>query len=390
MTEQENRTIREALSSCLSGVDALSSMRSDILRAAKGEKKVKRKLSKGLVLALVLILMMSSVAVAAGLGMFGQIGQQEHSDSRLPGLENVSTVLEKAFDVGGGVTVTVHQAYYDGSRVFISYSMTGPHDVLETGVGDPGIVNYDREEQGVIFREQWFVEGPNGQELMDWLDGSEPRWATCTVVNVHDGLQIGETYLDIIGGEYYYLEDGTLMSWKECEVPAELAEDEVTFSIGVFTNKTTHYQTPEALYTSYRERGKTTWHDFTVKKTEASAALTGMAQTADWTAAADLTASAIDVKGEVILECPKAWSDLWQTWENPDKTDYIHDWTLYVNGAEMDGYNLNGGVNVLADGKLRFTICYKLDSLTADMKLVPIYCYAGNKVEEAIPLTAAK
>ena len=69
MTEQENRTIREALSSCLSGVDALPSMRSDILRAVKGEKKVKRKLSKGLVLALVLILMMSSVAVAAGLGM---------------------------------------------------------------------------------------------------------------------------------------------------------------------------------------------------------------------------------------------------------------------------------------------------------------------------------
>ena len=52
MTEQENRKIREALTSCLSGVDALPSMRSDILRAAKGEQKVKRNLSKGLVLAL--------------------------------------------------------------------------------------------------------------------------------------------------------------------------------------------------------------------------------------------------------------------------------------------------------------------------------------------------
>ena len=120
MTEQESRRIKAALDDCLSGVDALPSVRPDILRAVKGEKKVKRNLSKGLVLALVLILMMSSVAVAAGLGMFGRIGQQEHSDFRLPGLENVSTVLEKVFDVGGGVTVTVHQAYYDGSRVFIS------------------------------------------------------------------------------------------------------------------------------------------------------------------------------------------------------------------------------------------------------------------------------
>lgn len=389
MTEQDKRKIREAMTSCLSGVDALPSMRADILRAAKGEEKVKRNLSKGLVLALVLILMMSSVAVAAGLGLFGQIGQQAHSDSRLPGLENVSTTLEKAFDVGGGVTVTVHQAYYDGSRVFISYSVTGPYDVLETGTGDPGIVNYDWEEPGVIFGEQWFVEGPNGQALASWLDGSEPRWAKRTVVSVHDGLQIGEEYLDIIGGEYYWLEDGTLMSWKECEVPAELAADEVTFSIGVFGGATTYYQTAEALYTAL-ERGKTTWYDFTVKKTEAGAVLTGTAQTADWTATANLTASAIDVKGEIIVKGPESWTDIWNSWENPDKLDYINDWVLYIDGMKAGGYNLDGGVNAAEGGTVRFTLCYKLDNLTANMKLVPKYRYAGEKVEEAIVLTAAE
>ena len=35
MTEQDKRKIREAMTSCLSGVDALPSMRADILRAAK-------------------------------------------------------------------------------------------------------------------------------------------------------------------------------------------------------------------------------------------------------------------------------------------------------------------------------------------------------------------
>lgn len=388
MTEQESRRIKAALDDCLSGVDALPSVRPDILRAVKGEKKVKRNLSKGLVLALVLILMMSSVAVAAGLGMFGRIGQQEHSDSRLPGLENVSTVMDKVFDVGGAVTVTVHQAYYDGSRVFISYSVAGPHDVLETGVGNPGIVNYDREEQGVIFREQWFVEGPNGQALMSWLDGSEPRWAKRTVISVHDGLQIGDEYLDIIGGEYYYLEDGTLMSWKECEVPASLAADEVTFSIGVFGGSTTYYQTPEALYTAHESLVKTTWYDFTVKKTEASAALSGTAQTADWTATADLTASAIDVKGTVTLKCPESWVAAIDSWENPDQVDYIHYWALYIDGQPVDGYNLDACI--YGKEPLTFGICYKLDALSEDMKLVPEYRYAGEKVEEAIPLTAAE
>ena len=388
MNRYDDRHLKDALDACLSGVDALPSMRADILRAAKGEQKVKRKVNMGLILALILILMTTTAAVAAELGLFGQIGQQEYSDARLPGLDNVSTTLDKVFDVGGGVTVTVHQAYYDGSRVFISYSVAGPHEALETGVGDPGIVNYTREEKGIM-RELMGFESPQGQEIVAWLDGSEPRWAKRTVVTVHDGLQIGEEYLDIIGGEYYYLEDGTLMSWKECIVPAELAADEVTFSIGVFGGSTTYFQTAETLYTSY-ERGQTTWYPFTVKKSEAGATLTGTAKTAEWEASATVTASAIDVKGEIVLQCPKQWSDLWQTWENPDKVDYIHDWTLYVDGVEVEGYNLDGGVNVLGDGKLRFTICYKLDSLTADIKLVPIYCHADAKPEEAIPLTIVK
>ena len=388
MTEQESRRIKAALDDCLSGVDALPSVRPDILRAVKGEKKVKRNLSKGLVLALVLILMMSSVAVAAGLGLFGQLSQREHSDSRLNGLENVSTVLEKVFDVGGGVTVTVHQAYYDGSRVFISYSVAGPHDVLETGTGKPDLVNYDQKYDGVTFADMWYVEGPNGQALMSWLDGSEPRWAKTTSVNVHDGLQIGETYLDIIGGEYYYLEDGTLMSWKECIVPEELAGDEVTFSIGVFTTGSAYYQTAEALYTFGTERGETTWHDFTVKKAAPGVALTGTAQTADWTATADLIASAIDVKGTVTLQCPESWVTVLDSWENPDKVDYIQYWALYIDGKPVDGYNLDACI--YGKEPLTFGICYKLDALSEDMKLVPEYRYAGEKLDEAIVLTAAK
>ena len=97
MTEQDNRKIREALSSCLSGVDALPSMRSEILRAAKGEQKVKRKLNMGLVLALILVLMTTSVAVAAELGLFGQIGQNDNADVRLPALDAASTPVEKGF-----------------------------------------------------------------------------------------------------------------------------------------------------------------------------------------------------------------------------------------------------------------------------------------------------
>ena len=389
MMEQDKQKVRAAIADCLSGVEALPSMRADILRAAKGEKKVKRKMNMGLVLALILVLLSTTVAVAAELGLFGQIGQQEHADGRLPKLEQVSAVMDKAFDVGNGVTVTVHQAYYDGSRVFISYSVSGSHDVLETGTGKPDLANYDQKYDGVIFSEMYFVEGPNGQALISWLDGSEPRWAKTTSVNVHDGLQIGDEYLDIIGGEFYYLEDGTLMSWKECEVPAELAADEVTFSIGVFTTGSTYYQTAEALYTFGTERGETTWHDFTVKKTEASTPLTGFSSGDGWHAKAKLTASAIDVKGEIAVKCPESWVEYWETWDAPKDVDCITDWMLYVDDQKAADWCVEG-VSPSCDTQLIFRISCKLDAITPDMKLVPKYRYSGEKPEEAIVLTVTK
>ena len=326
MTDQEKRNIKAALDDCLSGVDALPSLRADILRAAKGEKKMKRTMSKGLVLALVLMLMMGTVAVAAELGLFGLLGQREDADARMPGLESVSTVLDKDFYIGTDVTLTVNQAYYDGSRVFISYTMEGDYQ----GMG----------------------------------------------LAVHDGMHIGDTYIDIIGGDFYDTEDGQQIGWKECEVPAELAADEVTFSIGTFTGGDV--------------KATTEWHAFTVKKSSVNVQLTGSAKTAEWSATATMTASAIDVKGEVLLECPKTWSDVWSTWENPENVDPIQDWVFYVNGEKVEGYNLDGGIRVLGDGKLSCGVCYKLDSVIEEMKLVPVYFKAGEKLDEAIVLTVAK
>ena len=57
-----------------------------------------------------------------------------------------------------------------------------------------------------------------------------------------------------------------------------------------------------------------------------------------------------------------------------------------MNGETVDGYNLDGGVRAMEDGKVAFGICYKLDSLSTDMKLVPVYRYAGEKMDEAITL----
>jgi len=71
-------------------VDALPSVRADVLNRTRGEMKVKRKFSVSIVFAMLLTLLMAGAAVAAGLGLFGQMSESGAVDARLPGLERVA------------------------------------------------------------------------------------------------------------------------------------------------------------------------------------------------------------------------------------------------------------------------------------------------------------
>ena len=389
MTELERRNIQEAMASCLSGVDTLPSMRAEILRAAKGEKKMKYHLNKGLVLALILMLMMSSVAVAAGLGLFGQLSQQENADIRLPALDAASTPMEKVFTTPEGVTVTINQAYYDGSRVFVSYAVSGPTKFADLGEGKPDIVNYDWHKPGILYANEIHDASEAGQQLAAWLDGSAPRWGKMTSVYVSDNMDMADgTNLNIIGGggDDIYLEDGSYINWKECEVPADKAADEITVCLCVYTNERTYYQTSDGLYCSFGGITQRNAFPVTIKKS-AVTEMTGSGKGVNWAAEATLTLSAVDLKGEIVVQGPEGWTDIWTSWENPNKLDYINDWTLYVDGMKSESYNLDGSVWTLEDGKVAFGVCYQLDSTGAEIKLVPVYRYAGERLDEAIVLT---
>lgn len=298
MKEITNEAVRTAIDDCLSGVQTLPSVRADVLNQVRGEVKVKKKFSVGIIFAMLLTLLMAGAAVAAGLGLFGQIGERMDSDARLPGLERVSDAVGAAFTTEDGVTVTIDQAYYDGTRVFISYTKTGPFEALEMGEGRPeNLGECDWELPGEKFGDTFGIDSPVHQTIAAHLNVGEPRWVTRTYVNIHDGLRSGDTELEIIGGDSYLTEDGTMVGWKECVVPEEIAADEMTVSIGTFTTRTTYVQDETGLYLYYADRPAAVWHEFKVKKdASAGAELTGEASGQDWSAKATLTASAIDVK----------------------------------------------------------------------------------------------
>lgn len=390
MNKLTNEAVRAAIDDCLSGVDGMPSVRADVLNQVRGEIKVKKKFSVGLVIVLLATLLLASAAVAGGLGLFGEIGSREHADARLPGLERVAEEVNAAFTTEEGVTITIDQAYYDGSRVFISYAVEGPFDQLELGEGKPEVDAWDWELPGETYGQTFGSDSASHFQMVAHLDGSEPRWATSHYVNVHDGLQIGETYLDIIGGETYLTEDGRLIGWKECTVPEELAADEVTFLLGTFATHNTWYQDETGCYLSRGARTGETWHPFTVKRDKMPARiLTGTAAGADWSAAANLQMSAIDIKGELVLSCPQDWVEIKRTWENPKGLNYIGEWHVYMDGVR----DQDGGVEWVSsgvDGQLTFGLCCKLDDTVQTLQLVPVYSQTGENMAEAITLKLAE
>ncbi len=382
-----DRDLTRALNQSVQDVHLYDAARRRIRQATKEERPVTNKKFVAIVLAVVLALT-ASVGIAAELGLFGLIGQREDSDIRLPALDVASTSMEKVFTTPEGVTVTINQAFYDGTRVFVSYTVAGQTKSANLGEGKPDIVNYDWEKPGVVYAKEFQDNSAVGQQLSAWLDGSATRYATVSSVYVGDNMEMADgTDMNIIGGgdEDVYLEDGSYINWKECEVPADKAADEITVCLGVFTNERTYYQTEDSLYYSYGGITQRNKFEFTVKKADVTE-LTGTGKGVEWTAEAKLTVSAIDMKGEIIVTGPEGWTEIWTTWENPGKLDYINDWNLYVNGAKVDGFNLDGSVWTLEGGKVAFGICYKLSAVQQDMKLVPVYRYAGEKTEEAITL----
>lgn len=390
MTE---RDLERILHQSVQDVHLSDEARRRIRLSAKEERPVRMKKSVAIALALVLMLT-TTAAVAAELGLFGLIGQKENSDIRLPALDAASTPVGKVFTTPEGVTVTIDQAYYDGRRVFVSYTVAGPTQTAVLGEGKPEhMINYTWDMPGVIFANEFPQNTEEGRKMAAWLDGSAPRWAQETRVYVGDNMDMADgTNMNIIGGgdENVYQPDGSYINWKECEVPADKAGNEITVCLLLGSTQATYYQTEDCLYYLNDGFPQISKFAFTIKKAEVQE-LVGSGKGPEWTAEANLTVTDMDVKGEVVVTCPDDWHSVWMTWENPEKIDYIQEWVIYMNGEKLQGENLYGYVGGMGSTGLEFGLCYKLNVPAAsDMKLVPVYRYAGEKVDEAIALTIAK
>lgn len=381
------QSIRAAIDSCTRGIDEAPSLQFRIARKAKGEKPMVKKISTAMILAIVLILASMAAALAAGLGLFGQLAQDERNeDGRLSVLENMSETLSASLTTEDGITIEISQAYYEGNRVFMAYRLSGNLYSVELHEGAPeGSYPWTDELENTVAADCFVNDVPELQRLNAWLDGKGQRWGVSLEAALHDGLSLEDgTYLDIIGGDNVIREDGCVIGWKECEIPKDRIEDTLTFKAVLFRGKSLIFQDGSTCRRLY-ERGESTEIRFTLRHNDRITCLKGIAETDAYEAQAELSSGRIDTKGSVRLTCPKAWVKIWDTWENEEQLDIITDWALYRSGTPVQG-NGTESIAIADEQTLVFSLLFsRMDSLE-NASLVPIYAQTGEHPNEGIPL----
>lgn len=128
--EKIRRRMHSAADACLSGVENMPSQRAAVLRRMDTEERKRgfaggRKISYSLVFA-ALLLTLAGAAVAAGLGLFGQLRVNridEMSYERLAHLEEAAVVVGQSTTLEELGELTISQAYCDGRKLYYSYTL---------------------------------------------------------------------------------------------------------------------------------------------------------------------------------------------------------------------------------------------------------------------------
>ena len=162
-----------------------------ILAQEKGEQPMARKISASMVIAIVLIIISLSAALAAGLGIFDSLSRGGDPDERLPVLETVAQPVGTSQTTEDGVTLDISQAYYEGNRVFISYRITGPRTHIEFHEGAPE-KEYDwfAVDEDFVMADNYGSDDPEQQRMIQFLDGSGQKWAAVKQTILSDGITL--------------------------------------------------------------------------------------------------------------------------------------------------------------------------------------------------------
>ena len=409
------KQIRESLNACLSNSRFPEHKQWEVLERIQGEKPImKRKIPFAVVLAAALLLAMSALAVAAGLGVFGSLRNNLNSEINGARLDRLD---EAADSVGAGAAIsvyaaepepnatdyerilsaqgkrtfglTIHQAYCDGHKLYYSYTLTTNKKELVLGEGKPtGISSWEWNEPGKTFKDVWsFDDQETHKKISDWLDGGSSRHAAMDSVGVGDGVSIDSgsekgVPTTILDSAEEWINETTLQGFQEVELPEDYEiGDSIDLTMSILYSTTVFYQDKTGVYrmgVRYADNRGILRVPFSVTVGGNAQEMSGTVCAADYSAHAKLTFTDVTAYGEVIFNSREwaaayqAETDYWmngEAGEPPVMPDMITSYQL-VAGEEVL-HNIGGGFGLNENGRYHVLLEFDLPKDMSSLILKP-------------------
>ena len=385
--------IRNAIDEELSFLDERPSLHNAIMSKIEGEKKVKRRTSMTFVMAAMLVLLLGSMAVAAGFGLFGQLRAQkvdEMSYERLGLLEDAAGVMgetrrvvvpvreetakpETVYDQvllsqqGREYELTLDQVYCDGRKLYYAYTLKTMGERVSLYEGEAtGFEGWDEAYEGERFADVFdtYLGEEENQRIADWLGSHESGYAVRHNAFVGDGADLPDgTYLSPIDSGSEQADANTMTAYYEVALPEDYeASETVEFVLTVITSDTVYAQDESGAYsTTVMDRNNLVEVKVSAPVTGSTLVLTGEGTADGYAAKAELHVSDVDLSGSVRIEAPEDYY--------PEGYTLLADDVPYRNIDEW--WRFDGQVHVL---NLRFDLPETMSSLML-IPLDPAYAH---------------
>lgn len=385
--------IRNAIDKELSFLDERPSLHNAIMSKIEGEKKVKRRTSMTFVMAAMLVLLLGSMTVAAGFGLFGQLRAQkvdEMSYERLGLLEDAAVVMgetrrvvvpvrdemakpETAHDQvllsqqGREYELMLDQVYCDGRKLYYSYTLKTMGEPISLYEGEAtGFEGWDEAYDGERFADVFdtYLGEEENRRVANWLDSHQSGYAVRHNAFVGDGADLPDgTYMTPIDSGSEQVDANTMTAYYEVALPEgyEVGET-VEFVLTVITSDTVYAQNESGVYrATLLDRNNLVEVKVSAPVTGSTKALSGEGTADGYAAKAELRVSDVDLSGSVRIEAPEEY--------HPEGYTLLADGVEYRNIDEWWQYD--GQAHVL---NLRFDLPETMNSVVL-MPLDPAYAH---------------
>ncbi len=364
-------------------------------RLTKQEVVMKKRISFVAIAVLVLLLAALGIAVAAELGVFGQMSEQyARPDNKLKQLDQVAQVYTQQTDVPAeavgfaAVHFALNQAHFDGETLYVSYSLTPGWDTaLVQQTVDVSSIEWDTTPDVAVMNSNWEkrLSPETYQQMQKMLEETGEVFLTVYEQYLGDGVYLPDgSYASVQGADEMRTATGEKIGYKRLLVP-DGTGDSVELSFPLYRAVAYYYRNAEGCYYKYGHDREELMLKATVER-NASKAEAVLYNASFWNHDAQVTlwVSDMDIQAKVQLQLNKEDAQLFEEhWDNP-ALDTLEMFLLYAGGQEVRVTATECGIdeNYLMTMDLEYEKPEKIDAL----QLVPYYANSGAHMEEALNL----